>query len=58
MLRAWKVLIRCRDFITLIHPLGDAGNAELWLAVAVATQSIQQLVHYLLVSREHKNGKG
>ncbi|MBV6691223.1 MULTISPECIES: hypothetical protein [Serratia] len=38
--------------------LGDAGNAALWLAVAGATQSIQQPAPHLLVCREHKHGKG
>lgn len=49
------------DSFTGLHnfneSLGNAGNADLWLAVAVATQSIQQQAHHLLVCREHNNGK-
>ena len=38
--------------------LGDPGNASLWLAVAGATQSIQQQpAHHLLISRDQQTGK-
>lgn len=38
--------------------LGDPGNAALWLAVAGATQSIQQQpAHHLLISRDQLTGK-
>ena len=50
------------DQFTGIHNFndffGDSGKAALWLAIAAATQSMQQQpAYHLLISREQQNGK-